>query len=143
MIVVDTSAVMAVLLNEPTSGAVIQCLADNELCMSAGTLSELLIVTATRELSAEADELLEAIGAEIKIVDGLIAKGVQQAYQKWGKGRHKASLNFGDCFAYATAKAGEMPLLFVGDDFTHTDLEPAIQNGYVDKKLLCQPFILK
>ena len=127
MIVVDTSAIMAVLLNEPTSGAIIQSLADNELCMSAGTLSELLIVTAARDLSVETDELLEAIGAEIKVVDGLIARGVQQAYQTWGKGRHKASLNFGDCFAYATAKAGGMRLLFVGDDFTHTDLEAAIQ----------------
>jgi len=127
MIVVDTSAVMAVLLNEPTSDRVIQCLSDNALSISAGTLSELFIVAKARGYAAELDEMLEAIGAEVRIVDGAIARGVQEAFVNWGKGRHPAGLNFGDCFAYATAKNINAPLLYVGDDFAKTDIDKALQ----------------
>ncbi|MFC4348638.1 type II toxin-antitoxin system VapC family toxin [Kordiimonas lipolytica] len=127
MIVVDTSAIMAVLLSEPRADEIIRCLSDNDLCMSAGTLSELMIVAAARGLADELNDTLEAIGMEIANVDGAIAKGVQEAFLAWGKGRHPASLNFGDCFAYATAKSMAVPLLFVGDDFSQTDVGVALQ----------------
>ena len=127
MIVVDTSAIMAVLLNEPTSERVIECLSENELCISAGTLSELFIVATARGYTAEMDEMLEAIGAEVRIVDGAIARGVQEAFVNWGKGTHPAGLNFGDCFAYATAKSMNVPLLYIGEDFAKTDIENALQ----------------
>lgn len=126
MIVVDTSAVMAVLLSEPTSAQIIQALSDNALAISAGTMSELLIVATARGLSDDLEDLFQAIGAEIIVVDGAIARAVQSAFYNWGKGRHPASLNFGDCFAYATAKKLEAPLLYVGDDFSKTDLKSVL-----------------
>ena len=126
MIVVDTSAIMAVLLGEPSSDQIIQALSDNALAISAGTLSELFIVATERGLNDDLQSLLQAIGAEVIVVDGVIARSVQGAFYNWGKGRHPASLNFGDCFAYATAKKLEVPLLYVGDDFSKTDLESVL-----------------
>ena len=130
MIAVDTSAVMAVLLGEAGCDHIIQCLADNQLCMSAGTLSELLIVTAARQLTAPLDQLLDGLGMEIVVVDSVAARGVQQAFLGFGKGRHKASLNFGDCFAYTLAKTRNIPLLFTGNDFPHTDVGGALEGEY-------------
>lgn len=127
MIVVDTSAIMAVLLEEEPSPSIKACLVDNELCMSAGTYSELLIVASARGLLDEANELIPAIGVEIVTLDGASARAVQKAFANWGKGRHPASLNFGDCFAYALAKEKAMPLLFVGNDFSKTDVDVALK----------------
>lgn len=122
MIAVDTSAVMAVLLGEDSAERIKQCLSDEAICMSAGTLAELLIVAEARNVGEEAAQLIQAIGAEIVVVDGAAASGIRQAFLTWGKGRHKASLNFGDCFAYALAKSRGIPLLYVGKDFARTDI---------------------
>ena len=127
MIVVDTSAIMAVLLEEEPSPGIMACLVDNELCMSAGTYSELLIVASARGLLDEVSELIPAIGVEIITLDGASARAVQKAFVNWGKGKHPASLNFGDCFAYALAKEKDMPLLFVGNDFSKTDVDIALK----------------
>lgn len=127
MIVVDTSAIMAVLLEEESSPSIRACLLDNELCMSAGTYSELLIVASARGLLDEADELIPAMGVEIITLDGASARAVQKAFANWGKGRHPASLNLGDCFAYALAKEKNIPLLFVGNDFSKTDVDIALK----------------
>lgn len=127
MIVVDTSAIMAVLLEEKPSPSIMACLVDNELCMSAGTYSELLIVASARGLLDEVSELIPAIGVEIITLDGASARAVQKAFVKWGKGKHPASLNFGDCFAYALAREKDMPLLFVGNDFSKTDVDIALK----------------
>ena len=118
MIVVDTSAIMAVLLDEEKSASITACLADNELRMSAGTYSELLIVASAQGLLDEVNELIPAIGIEIVTLDGASARAVRKAFANWGKSRHPASLNFGDCFAYALAKEKDTPLLFVGNDFS-------------------------
>lgn len=128
MIAVDTSAVMAVLLGEDLSDDVIQALSDHDLCMSAGTLSELLIVASARNVLEEANDLITSLGIEIVTVDGAGAHRVQNAFMEWGKGRHPASLNFGDCFAYALANERDIPLLYVGSDFLKTDLEGALQS---------------
>ena len=128
MIVVDTSAVMAVLLEEETSPGIKACLVNNELCMSAGTYSELLIVASAQGLLDEVNELIPAIGVEIVTLDGASARAVQKAFVNLGKGGHPASLNFGDCFAYALAKEKDIPLLFVGNDFSKTDVDIALKS---------------
>ena len=127
MIAVDTSAIMSVLLNEETSASVKTCLAENDLCMSAGTYSELLIVATGRGLLDEAKELISKMRFEIVPLDGVAAHAAQNAFENWGKRRHPASLNFGDCFGYALAKQRNIPLLFVGNDFSKTDLEAALE----------------
>ncbi|PCI53119.1 MAG: VapC toxin family PIN domain ribonuclease [Alphaproteobacteria bacterium] len=126
MIVVDTSAIMAVLLDEDSAKNIIPILTDCDLCICAGTYAELLIVSAARNLAQEASELFTALGIQVEALDGAGSRAVQHAYVKWGKGRHPASLNFGDCFAYALAKEKDLPLLFIGNDFSKTDLTPAL-----------------
>ena len=71
--------------------------------------------------------LIDGLGLDIIPVTAASARRVAAAYDAWGKGVHPAGLNFGDCFAYEVAKAHECPLLFVGDDFTKTDIRNALQ----------------
>ncbi len=74
----------------------------------------------------EADDLLEKFGIEIVDWTGQFADLATDAFGKYGKGRHKAALNFGDCMAYALAKSLDAPLLYKGDDFALTDLRSAV-----------------
>lgn len=127
MTVIDSSALMAVLLNEAKADAVSERLATApQLAMSAGTLAEALIVARRRGLGPEMAALIDGVGAEIAPVTKNFAEAVADAYDRWGKGADAASLNFGDCFSYALAKARGEPLLFVGEDFLHTDVSPAL-----------------
>jgi ribonuclease VapC len=127
MIAVDTSALMAILLNEPDADACIAVLeAENDLVISAGTVAEALIVAARRDVGEEMERLLEGLGLEIVNVTPASARRIAQAYDNWGKGVHPAALNFGDCFAYEVAKEHECPLLYVGGDFARTDIEGAL-----------------
>jgi len=124
VIVVDTSALMAILLDEPEAGRCIAALAgDPDVLISAGTLAEALIVASRRNLRQELADLVEALSFEIVPLTGLSARRTADAYENWGKGVHPAGLNFGDCFAYALASEMGCRLLFVGDDFAQTDLE--------------------
>lgn len=124
MIVVDTSALMAILLGEPDGDRCIETLAvRGDVAMSAGTLAEALMVAGRRSIAAEMSALVEGLGVEIVPVSPAGAARVAEAYARWGKGVHAASLNFGDCFAYALARETASPLLYVGDDFAMTDLE--------------------
>jgi ribonuclease VapC len=126
MIAVDTSALMAIALGEPDSGACIDALeAETEVVISAGTVAEALIVAGRRNVAAEMMTLIEGLGFTIVPVTAAAARGVAQAYARWGKGAHPAGLNFGDCFAYAVAKDHDCPLLYVGDDFARTDMASA------------------
>ena len=123
MIAIDTSAIMAILLNEPQSNECIDALErEDEIVMSAATLVETLIVAARRNIGAEAAQLLDGLGVEIVPVTAAVARRVADAYEVWGKGIHPAGLNFGDCFAYGVARDNGCPLLFVGDDFNRTDI---------------------
>ena len=123
MIAVDTSALMAVILNEQPAAACIQALERAPgLVISAATVAEALIVATSRGVSAEMQELTDQLGFEIVSVSAATAKRIGDAYRKWGKGRHPAGLNFGDCFSYDIAKTYACPLLFVGEDFRKTDL---------------------
>lgn len=125
MIVVDTSAIIALLQKEPGYEVLLDKLVDNLSCISAGTLTELYIVAEAKGLGEEARQLLKTFRTEVMPHDEYCAAVALAAYKTFGKGRHKASLNFGDCLSYALAKIEGYPLLFVGDDFTHTDLTAA------------------
>ena len=127
MIAVDTSAIMSLLLNEPEAKQISICISENDLLMSAGTYAELMIVSSVRNLNAPARKLVSQLGIKIEVVDGHTAEEIQEAYMKWGKGKHPASLNFGDCFAYVLAKKHDIPLLYIGNDFSKTDLVTALE----------------
>ncbi|MGA0545743.1 2'-5' RNA ligase family protein [Brevundimonas sp. VNH65] len=127
MIVVDTSALMAILLNEEDAPACIEALdSAEEIIISAGTLAEALIVAGRRGLRERMAQLIEGLGAEIAPVTESSANAIGRAYEIYGKGRHRAALNYGDCFAYESARSRDYPLLFVGEDFAHTDVVSAL-----------------
>ena len=127
MTVVDTSALMAVLLKEPPAAACRLAMGDaDELAMSAATLAEALIVARLRGLADSMSLLLEGISVEIHPVDTDVARRVAAVYAIWGKGVHPAGLNIFDCFAYALAREHEAKLLFVGNDFARTDITSAL-----------------
>jgi ribonuclease VapC len=94
--------------------------------MSAGTAVECLIVAEQRGVVAEVEQLVSRLGIEIVAVTAAEAGRVASAHARWGCGVHRASLNFGDCFAYALAEARQCPLLFVGADFARTDVRSAL-----------------
>lgn len=126
MIVVDTSALMAILLDEPDAERCMAALENQAAVMiSAGTLAEAMIVAGRRNIGGEMDALVEALGFEVVSLSGAGSARVAEAYARWGKGVHAAALNFGDCFAYALSRELDSPLLFVGDDFARTDVKPA------------------
>jgi ribonuclease VapC len=127
MIVVDTSALMAIVLDEPKADACIAMLeAEDEILISAGTVAEALIVSARRNILNEVASLIDGLGLTIVTVTPASARRIAQAYERWGKGIHPAALNFGDCFAYEVAKEHACRLLYVGDDFSKTDVESAL-----------------
>jgi len=124
MIAVDTSALMAIVLNEPEAEACITALeAENDLLISAGTVAEALIVSARRNVGAELARIIDRLGFEVVTITPAAARRIAQAYGQWGKGMYSAALNFGDCFAYEVAKEHACRLLYVGDDFSKTDIE--------------------
>lgn len=129
MIVLDTSAVMAILLREPDAQAFATAIeASSRLFMSSGTFLELNIVAdRLRETAGSADAQRFVTESAIEIVpfDDRHAHIASDAYRRFGKGRHQAGLNFGDCFSYALAKSLDAPLLFKGDNFTLTDIRRA------------------
>ena len=127
MIAVDTSALMAIVLNEPEADACIAVLAgEDDLLISAGTVAEALIVSSRRNVGEELARLIDGLGFEIVTVTPASARRIAQAYERWGKGLNPAGLNFGDCFAYEVANAHGCSLLYVGDDFSRTDVESAL-----------------
>jgi ribonuclease VapC len=127
VIAVDTSALMAIVLDEDQAPACIAALeAEEEVLISAGTVAEALIVSERRNVREEVASLIDGLGFEVVDVNPIAARRVAQAYARWGKGIHPAGLNFGDCFAYDVAKDHACCLLFVGEDFSQTDIKRAI-----------------
>ncbi len=123
MMAVDTSALMAILLDEPEANACDAALqADNNVLISAGTLAEALIVSLRSDVQSAMLDMVDRMAFEVVAVTHADALRVSQAYAQWGKGQHRAALNYGDCFAYATAKERACPLLYVGRDFAATDI---------------------
>ncbi len=126
MIVLDTSALMAIVLDEPSAEFCMSAIeAETDLAMSAGTMAEAMIVADNRGVGPRVRLLIARLGVEILAVTPAAAVRVADAYTRWGKGNHRAGLNFGDCFAYALAKELGCELLFVGDDFRRTDIGQA------------------
>lgn len=124
MIAIDTSALMAIALGEAEADACIRILeAESEVLISAGTVAEALIVAARRNVAEEMAKLIEGLGFEVVTVTPASARRIADAYERWGKNVHPAGLNFGDCFSYEVAKEHSCRLLFVGNDFSKTDVE--------------------
>ena len=125
--VFDTSAIIAVLLGETTADRLVTAVeADRVRLVSAGTVIETSLVILGRFGDAgepQLDRLLRSLGAEVVPVDEEQVALARDAALRFGRGRHHAALNFGDCFSYALAVARNEPLLFVGNDFTKTDVE--------------------
>ena len=128
MIVVDTSAIVALLLDEPERSRIERHLLEGPCAISSVTRVELGIVIEARsgpEGAQILDELMTRVGMQIIPVDAPLADDALTAWRRFGKGRHPASLNLGDTFSYALARRLGLPLLFVGDDFGLTDVEIA------------------
>ena len=124
--VIDTSALLAILQDEPERRAFNEALesADARL-VSVATLVEASILIESRygaEGLRDLDLLLDRAGIEAVPVDLEQAREARSAWSRFGKGRHPAGLNFGDCFSYALARVLGEPLLFKGDDFPQTDV---------------------
>lgn len=127
MIAVDTSALMAIVLNEPEADACIAALeSEGDLLISSGTVAEAFIVSARRNVDVEVARLIDGLGFVIVNVTPASARRIAEAYGRWGKGASPAALNFGDCFAYEIAKEHACRLLYVGADFSKTDIESVL-----------------
>jgi len=128
--VIDASAILAILFDQPDQrryGEAIE--AATVRLVSAVTRVELAFVIEGRKRQAGRERLerfFQLSGAEIIAVTPQQAEIAVGAYRRFGRGRHRASLNIGDCFSYALAVATGHPLLFKGDDFTHTDIRAAL-----------------
>jgi ribonuclease VapC len=124
--VIDTSAIVAIALDEPDAAEIERLIADDPLrLISAATVLEAAMVIETRLGDAGGRELdlwLVKIGAEIVAVDTAQTDAARRAWRRYGRGRHAASLNYGDCFSYALAMTRGEPLLFKGEDFANTDV---------------------
>lgn len=131
--IIDTSAIMAIVLGEDEEVAFTDAIfrASNPT-MSAASFVELAAVIVWRHPARRtaADALIETARIVLEPLSVLHAKIASTAYATFGRSTgHPAKLNFGDCYAYALAKARDEPLLFKGDDFTHTDVLKAIENA--------------
>jgi ribonuclease VapC len=124
--VIDTSALVAILTDEPERPALARALdADRRRLLSGASLLEATLVIESRYGDAggrELDLLVHRSGMVVVDVTADQIEVARTAWRSFGKGRHRAGLNFGDCFSYALAMQSREPLLFVGDDFAHTDV---------------------
>jgi ribonuclease VapC len=130
LIVIDSSALVAILRDEPERRPFIDAIVDlGKPRLSAAAYVEASMVMELRlgdRGGREIDVLMEDVGIAIVPVDQAQAKIAREAFRRFGKGRHRASLNFGDCFVYALARTLDAPVLFKGNDFTLTDLKRAL-----------------
>jgi ribonuclease VapC len=126
MIVIDSSAIIAIAAGEPMARECEKVLeTEATVLISTGTLAEVPIVAARRKLIAAVGDILKSSVTQTVDLTPIRAHLAATAYTQWGKSFDKAGLNFGDCFAYATAKEFDCPLLYVGDDFAQTDISSA------------------
>jgi ribonuclease VapC len=128
--IIDASALLAILLDEPDADVFNRAIADEleDLLISPVNFVEAAI-RADKEgalVSSALDEIMRVSGISIAAVTIHQTRLAREAYQRYGKSNHPARLNLGDCFAYALAKARGEPLLFKGDDFRQTDVEAAL-----------------
>lgn len=131
--VIDTSALVAMLAGEPDAPAFESAVAADRIrLMSTATMLEAVIVIENRygePGGRELDLWTHQAAVQFVAVSSEHLEMARHAFRKYGKGRHPAALNYGDCFAYALAAVSGEPLLFKGDDFPRTDISPALQSG--------------
>jgi ribonuclease VapC len=132
-VIIDSSAFIAILRNEPDAERIARAMEQaSKRRVSAATLLETaIVVDANRDplLSRKLDELVQLYQITVEPVTEVHVHLGRAAFRYFGRGSgHPAKLNFGDCFAYALSKATGEPLLFKGDDFSQTDVEPALTN---------------
>lgn len=127
--VIDTSAIVAILRNEPEAARLERALVSETIRLVPATCvleARMVLVSRRGEHAlAEIDLWLRKIDADIIPVDSELIDLATQAWLTYGKGRHPAGLNFADCLSYALAKRADEPLLFIGKDFSQTDIEAA------------------
>ncbi len=128
--ILDSSALLTILFREPGFEAYDTAIVHAQRCgISAASFLEVSIVVESRggdQAAREYDSFLRQARISIEPVTEEQAHIARQAYSIYGKGRHPAGLNFGDCFSYALAKSSGEPLLFKGDEFRKTDIVPAL-----------------
>ncbi len=130
--IVDSSAVLAVLFDEPDAKNFEDMIADSHCRMSAANALESAIVLESRGPNPVGDLLDDFIvESSIELVEVTVDhfSAARRAWRRFGEGRHPAALNFGDCFAYALATIEDEPLRFKGLDFSRTDIRPAFKHG--------------
>jgi ribonuclease VapC len=130
--IVDSSAILAILTGAPDAGALLETLVEAERPrMSVANWLELAMMIEERGgrlASLRLDEFFRAAGIELAAVDAGQAEAARTAWRHFGRHRHGARLDFGDCFAYALAKRDGETLLYSGDGFGRTDIEPALKD---------------
>jgi ribonuclease VapC len=130
LIVVDSSALIAIYFNEPEKASfALAVVSVDAPCIGAPNFLEASMVAETRHGEAgcrELDRIAANLGLQIVPFDASHIQGARDAFRRFGKGRHRAGLSFGDCCAYALAKFLDVPLLFKGNDFALTDLKRAL-----------------
>jgi ribonuclease VapC len=128
-VILDSSAVVAILRAEPEAPTMAESMTRAGACAISAVsyLEAAIVIDSGRDpiASRRFDDFFRESGIVVESVSFRQAKIARDAYRDFGKGRHKAGLNFGDCFAYALAKEKGEALLFKGDDFCHTDVEAA------------------
>lgn len=127
--VIDTSAIVAILRNELKAETLRRAIVADTVRLvpaTCGFEARMVLVSRRGEHAlAEIDLWLTKIAADVIAVDADLVDVATQAWLTYGKGRHPAGLNFADCFSYALAKRSDEPLLFIGDDFSKTDIQAA------------------
>ncbi|MCA0344036.1 MAG: type II toxin-antitoxin system VapC family toxin [Proteobacteria bacterium] len=127
--VIDTSAIVAILGNELKAETLRRTIVSDTVRLVPATCvfeARMVLVSRRGEHAlAEIDLWLTKIAADVIAVDADLVDVATQAWLTYGKGRHPAGLNFADCFSYALAKRSDEPLLFIGDDFSKTDIQAA------------------
>jgi ribonuclease VapC len=128
--IIDASAVLAILLDERDAARFAKAIenAHERRISAAGYLEAALVIDSRGDAVAqrEFDRFFQRSGITIEPITFEQSRIAREAYRDFGKGRHRAGLNFGDCFAYALARTLDQPLLYKGRDFIHTDIQSAI-----------------
>lgn len=128
MIAVDTSSLVAVVLGESDAERHLDCLRRGPAQLSSVSLVEATVVVDARQGADAVRDLELLVDATLDVVpvDVAHARAAVAAWRRFGRGRHPAGLNFGDCFSYALARLADLPLLYKGDDFAQTDISSAL-----------------
>lgn len=126
MIVVDTSALIAIIKNEPSAADCQTILLNSHLSRISAATVTARIVCLRQNRQADLEDLFMAANLNVIDLTPSRAEHAASAYARWGKGFHPAALNFGDCFSYALANELDCPLLFIGNDFARTDIRSAL-----------------